>query len=274
MDKAKLNLIFGQMGSFLLIQIAGLFTGLKFFSLPEFKERIFTPSLSLADFFIAFISAVLFIFLVLKIFKKRKFPFKLIFYFLVFTTGSLVFLIWFPNSFLPFLIIIFLFLLLHFFPNVICQNILIAICVVGAGVFLGGSLFPFQMILILLILAVYDLIMVFGSGQMIEMFKKMLASRLILALTIPERLKDFTTKISEVEIGKGFVFLGTGDLALPLAFAISALRQGLISSVFIILGSFLGLLILTFFFLKERQPLPALPPIIAGGILGYFISLL
>lgn len=274
MERKKLNLFFGQIFGFLIIQFFGLITGLRFFSLPEFRQRIFIPSFSIPEFLIAFASAVLFIVIFLKIFKKRRTPFKLLFYFLIFTTGSLVFLIWFSDNLIAFFAVISLFILLHFFPNVILQNILIAICVVGAGIVLGGSLFPLQMILILLILAVYDLIMVFGTGQMIEMFKQMMAGKLILALTIPENPKDFGKKISEVETGKGFIFLGTGDLALPMAFAISALRQSLLSSIFIILGAFLGLLVLSLYFIEERRPLPALPPIIVGGILGYLISLI
>ncbi len=116
--------------------------------------------------------------------------------------------------------------------------------------------------------------MVFGTGTMIKMFKEMLSQKLILALTIPENPKNLTTKISQVEIGKGFIFLGTGDLVLPMAFAISVLRFNLLSSIFIIIGSFLGLLVLTLYFIEERRPLPALPPIIIGGILGYLISLI
>ena len=274
MERKRINLLFGQIFGFLIIQIFGLLTGLRFFSLPIFRQRIFTPSLSVWDFFLAFIVAFLFITAFLKFFKKKRIPFKLLFYFLIFSAGSIVFFIWINNSFIAFLLVISLFFLLHFFPTVILQNILIAICVIGAGVVFGGSLFPYQMIIILLILAVYDLIMVFGTGQMIKMFKEMLSQRLILALTIPETAKGLTTKISEVEAGKGFIFLGTGDLALPMAFAISALRESLLSSIFIIIGSFLGLLILTLFFLEERKPLPALPPIIAGGILGYLISFL
>lgn len=274
MEKKKLNLFFGQIFGFIIIQILGLLTGLKFFSLPEFKERIFIPSLSISEFFIGFIFALLFIILFLKIFKKRKLPFKFLFYFLIFTTGSFVFLIWFSNNLITFFIVISLFLLLYFFPNVILQDILIAICVIGAGVYLGTALFPSSIILILLILSIYDLIMVFGTGQMIELFKKMMAEKLILALTIPENFKDFGKKISEIEIGKGFIFLGTGDLALPIAFAVSALRFSLVSSIFIIIGSTIGLIILSLYFLKERKPLPALPPIIVGGILGYLLSFL
>lgn len=274
MEKKKINLIFGQIFGFLIIQSFGLLTGLKFFSLPEFRQRIYTPSLSIWGFFLSFITALLFIILFLKIFKRKKIPFKMLFYFLIFSAGSLVFLIWLPNSFLAFISTIFLFLLLYFFPIVILQNLLIAICVIGAGVILGASLFPLQMILILLILAIYDLIMVFGTGQMIKMFKEMLSQKLILALTVPENLNGLKTKISEVDVGKGFIFLGTGDLALPMAFAVSALRQSLLSSIFIIIGSLIGLLVLTIYFVEERRPLPALPPIIIGGILGYLISLL
>jgi len=274
MEKKKINLLLGQIFGFLIIQFLGLFTGLKFFSLPVFRQRIFAPSLSIWEFFLAFITALLFITIFLKFFKRKKIPFKLLFYFLIFSAGSIVFLIWIPNSLISFLLVIILFLLLHFFPTVILQNFLIAICVIGAAVVLGGSLFPFQMILILLILAIYDLIMVFGTGQMVKMFKEMVAQKLILALTIPENPKGLTTKISEVEIGKGFIFLGTGDLALPMAFAISVLRFNLLSSIFVIIGSFLGLLVLTLFFLEEKKPLPALPPIITGAILGYLISFL
>ncbi len=274
MEKIKFNLLLGQIISFLIIQSFGLLTGLRFFSLPEFRSRIFTPSFSLSEFFLSFISAVLFILIFLKIFKRKRFPFQLLFYFLIFIAGSLVFLIWTRNSLITLFLVIFTFVLLYFFPTVLYQNILLTICITGAGVYLGAALFPSQIIFILIIIAIYDIIMVFGTGTMIKMFKEMLSQRLILALSIPENPKNLTKKISEIQIGKGFIFLGTGDLALPMAFAVSALRYSLISSIFILIGSFLGLLTLTLYFIEERHPLPALPPIIVGGILGYLISFL
>lgn len=273
MEKKELNLFLGQIFGFIIVQALGLITGLRFFSLPQFKERITIPALSIPEFLAAFIAAILFIVIFLKFFKKRRIPFKLLFYFLIFIVGSLTFLIWLPDNPLAFLFVLALFLLLHFFPNVLVQNLCLTICVIGAGVFLGASLFPGQLIIILAILIIYDLVMVLGTGQMVKMFKAMLAQKLILALTIPSEPKGLTTKISEVELGKGFIFLGTGDLALPMALAVSVLRESLTSALFVLFGSLIGLIFLSFYFLKERRPLPALPPIITGAFLGYLISL-
>lgn len=274
MENKKKTLFFGQIIGFSIIQILGLLTGLRFFSLPEFRQKIVKPSMSIWEFLLAFMAAVLFVVIFLKIFKKREAPFKLLFYFLIFTTGSLVFLIWFGQPIISFLLVITSIILFRFFPNVLLQDILIVICLTGAGALLGSSLLPSQMIIILLVLAVYDLIMVFGTGQMVKMFKEMLAKKFILALIIPESFKGWKTKISEIDLGKGFAFLGTGDLALPMAFAISVLRISLLSSIFILLGALIGLIVLSLFFLQERKPLPALPPIITGALLGYLISLI
>lgn len=72
---------------------------------------------------------------------------------------------------------------------------------------------------------------------------------------------------------RDFIFLGTGDLALPMVFAVSALRQNIWVSILIIAGALLGIVFINLVMMgKERKPLPALPPLAAGAILGWLIA--
>jgi len=271
----KKRLFISEILIFLLIQILGLLTGWQMWISPEWREAFKFSPYTLGEFLIGFAAALLFVLIFLKIFQKRDFPFRLLFYFLVFLTGSIVFLVWLPEVLAIGLVII-LFLILHFRPNILVQNLAVSLMCIGAAAFLGLGFEPKQLIIILIILAVYDIVAVFVSGHMIKMFKEMVGHKLVLALTIPTTLKGWLTNISQVKVGQDFMFLGTGDLVLPLALAISSLRHGLISSVFVILGSGIGMAILVWYFLsqKEKRALPALPPIIVGSILGYLISFL
>lgn len=271
----KSRLFFLGINIFILIQILGLLTGWRMWNLPEWREAFKVPHYSLGEFLISFLAALLFILIFLKIFKKRYFPFRLLFYFLVFLTGSIVFLVWLPEV-LAISLVIVLFLILHFRSNILIQNVAVVLMCIGAACFLGLGFEPKQLIVILIVLAIYDIIAVFISGHMIKMFKEMVSHRLVLALTIPATSKGWLTNLSQVQAGKDFMFLGSGDLVLPLALAISSLRQGFLASIFVILGAFLGMTILARYFLwqKERRPLPALPPIITGAIFGYLISLI
>jgi presenilin-like A22 family membrane protease len=233
------KLFFSEILIFLFIQVFGLLTGWRMFNLVNWRQTIKPPVYGLTEFLISFTAVVLLILFFLKIFKKHHLPFRLFFYLLFFLTLPIVFLVWLPELF-AFCLVIVLFLLLLFKPSVLVHNLVIMMMGVGAAVFIGLGFQLNQLVIISIILAIYDVIAVFVSGHMIKMFKEMFSHGFVLALTIPRTLKGWLIKISQIQIGGEFVFLGTGDLVIPLALAVSGLRQGFLIPVFIIIGASLG----------------------------------
>jgi Flp pilus assembly protein protease CpaA len=69
------------------------------------------------------------------------------------------------------------------------------------------------------------------------------------------------------------MILGAGDAALPLVLAAALAKASVLSAFLIAFFALLGLLFVFLLFLsqKERQALPALPPIALFCALGYFL---
>lgn len=106
------------------------------------------------------------------------------------------------------------------------------------------------------------------------MFKKLSESKVHFSLILPDSFIKLFTKIKDVKIGSDFLFLGTGDLALPAIFIVSTLKMGLNAAYYTSIGAICGVIFLYILFViqDERKPMPGLPPIIMGTILGYLVS--
>jgi presenilin-like A22 family membrane protease len=162
------------------------------------------------------------------------------------------------------------------YPRIWTQNLAIIIGIAGIAASLGMSVKPLMALMILILLSVYDIIAVYKTRHMIKLFKGMAKRGAVLALVIP---KSFSLWFNKFEIIKPenkneFIFLGTGDLALPIFFAISAFGLGIEFSLAIIFGAVIGFIVnhLIFISQKERKPIPALPAIAFFSILGYVFS--
>jgi len=228
----------------------------------------------IVQFLISFLIATLLMLLFLKIFKG-----KLMFEF--FFSGAIIFGAQGPLGIIfvksvAFFGAILIVVLRFIYPRIITQNFAIIIGVAGIAASLGMSVEPLMALIILILLSIYDIIAVYKTRHMIKLFKGMAKRGAVLALVIP---KSFSLWFNKFEIIKPknkneFIFLGTGDLALPLFFAISALSSGVRFSLFIIFGAVLGFIAnhLIFISQKERKPMPALPAIAFFSILGYIFS--
>jgi len=129
-------------------------------------------------------------------------------------------------------------------------------------------------LVILLVLSVYDIIAVYGTKHMVRMFKGFFKRGLMLSIIVPMRISDIGKSV-KVKPGRGrFLILGTGDIAFPVIFSVSALNFGLRSSFAVIAGSLVGLLAIHFILSRRRRPIPALPPIALFSVLGFFISII
>ncbi len=145
--------------------------------------------------------------------------------------------------------------------NISVMNAALILTITGIGSFLGASLAVLPAFLFLSLLAIYDLIAVFGTKHMVYLAEKG-KGRFPFMFLIP--------------FGKKNLGLGTGDLAIPLMFATSVLRDyALSNAVITALGGLAGLISLLFYIQgKKKITLPALPPVAIGSILGFGISLL
>lgn len=156
-------------------------------------------------------------------------------------------------------------------PRAIVQNALMMVGIAGIGVFLGSSVRWQSMLVVLAMLSIYDVIAVYGTHHMVKMFKGLLEKGVIFAFIIPERPRWLVSRLREVRPGEGFFFLGSGDIALPAVFVASAAREGLAFGIGAAAGSLIGLFFTDLLFSwGRRRPMPALPPIALGTVVGFF----
>ncbi len=226
------------------------------------------------QFLLSFLIATLLMLLFLKI-SKGKFMFE------VFFSGAIIFGAQGPLGiifvkFTAFLGAIAIVALRFIYPRIWTQNIAIIIGIAGIAASLGMSVEPLMALIILILLSVYDIIAVYKTRHMIKLFRGMAKRGTVLALVVPRSFSLWFNKfeIIKPENKNEFIFLGTGDLALPIFFAMSAFSQGIKFSLFIIFGAVIGFAVNHIIFInqKEKKPMPALPAIALFSIIGYIFS--
>lgn len=155
-------------------------------------------------------------------------------------------------------------------------NTILLVGLAGVAVSMGGSLNSVAVVILLGILAVYDVIAVYGTKHMVVMGRELLRHKVFFGLVIPGSPKGLLKRLEDVTLHKDFVFLGTGDVVLPALLVATTARFGILEAVFPAVGALVGLMFGTgmFFTKSRRQPMPALPPIALGAILGYVFTIL
>ena len=230
------------------------------------------PIVSASRMIIAFLLASAVLFILVRHLRKRV-VFEVIFS-LSILVGIWAFFELYMVSELALAVALFLIAMRYLLPRVIAQNAIMLIGIAGIGVFLGAAVRWQSMLAVLLILAVYDVIAVYGTHHMVAMFKGLLEKGVIFALIIPERPRLIFKRLREVKAGERFFFLGSGDVALPAVFVASAAREGLAFGIGAAVGSLVGLFFTDLLFQWGRKrPMPALPPIAAGTLAGFFITM-
>lgn len=166
-------------------------------------------------------------------------------------------------------------LLRRFVPYVLVQNATLMVAASGIAFTIGFATSWKTVAGTLFILAIYDLVAVYGTKHMVVMFRKLLARGVFAGFIVPERLRDWIAKPADVKPGEGFVLVGTGDVALPAAFAVAVSAIGLRYALGALVGTLVGLFVTHFIFEEQRvrKPVPALPAIVAGAILGFLVVL-
>ncbi|MGB9675221.1 MAG: presenilin family intramembrane aspartyl protease [Candidatus Nanoarchaeia archaeon] len=267
---------------FLVIQALAILAGHRVVALGE--ASIPPPEggiFRLGQILLAFGIAIVIMIIVLK-FLKTKFTFNIFFALLIFVGSQAIF-----GAFLPFIpsiaLAVALIAIRWKFPNLITHNLAIIFGVAGVAMILGISLRPWpEIILLLIALSIYDFVAVFKTKFMINLFKQLLRRGAPLAIMVPEKptaMKEHVAKVSVKKLkekDKKVLMLGSGDLAFPTIFAVSAfVTIGLIPTLAIIAGSLAGLTanhyLLT---IKKFKFIPALPLIAIFSILAFLISLI
>ncbi|MEA3272132.1 MAG: presenilin family intramembrane aspartyl protease [Patescibacteria group bacterium] len=162
----------------------------------------------------------------------------------------------------------------YFYPTPFTQNLAIILGIAGLSVGIGLVLSVKEVLIILVLLSFYDIIAVFVTKHMVKMFRGLLERGVIMALMIPFDVKDLFLKFKKIKPKDKFMFLGTGDLALPTVFIVAILPYGWLPTIGAVIGSLVGLYITqTIFLTGRKRPIPALPPIATGTILGYLVGM-
>lgn len=269
--KFSWSIFLQNIATFLVAQLISLFTA--FLILTSRDYTISSMQVPWYYFISSFIIATIFIVLAIKYLKGGKF-FILVFYFVIVLGAFTVFNLFMAFEFAIAMALIVLLLRITA-PRIWTHNLAIVLGLSGISASVGLDLKPLGVIIILVVLSIYDYVAVYKTKTMVKMFKGMLQRGVIFSIIIPEHAKNWFVDLKKVKPKEGFMFLGTGDIALPMIFAASAVSVDFISPALIIIGSVLGVATIHVLFKlqKKKAAMPALPPIAFFSILGYLISL-
>jgi presenilin-like A22 family membrane protease len=268
----KGKLLFQELIIFGLIQILGLWAGIRLLLIVPLVE--ISETASFWEFIIGFVLATALLIIFLRILKGNLF-FRIFFVLVLFFGCFIIFNIFIFDAAALFLAVLVLFLR-FIFPKVWLHNLVIGLAAAGIGASFGLSFPPTTILIIIFILSLYDYIAVYKTGHMVVMFRELLAKKVIFAIILPEKFKGWFADLRKIKSKIGFLFLGTGDIILPLILAVSSLNHSLESAVFVAGGSLIGVVALHILFTTQpkRTPMPALPPLAFFSVLGFLVSLL
>lgn len=269
------KLILFLQGVVLYILAGGLtiFGGVRILPRVNILPQVSTRTPGLLDITIS-ASIILFVILLTLEIKWVRYPLRFIFFLTVFFGLSL-----FLNIFLPLFFSIFIaaYLVTLYFilARPIFHNLVMLCSLVGVAIAVGLAASPIIIFILLLVFSLYDIVAVFITKHMIKMARGFFKIGLL-----PGFLLSLNPR-SQFETGRGAPsgdkcsFLGSGDVVLPLLFVASLVNVKLIYAVGAGIGNILGFAILVFILWgRKREPLPALPPIVFGEVIGVLISYL
>lgn len=257
---------------FLSIQILGTYAGFQYMqyiksgeAIPIFENPEEISNSFFLIFYILIMTAV-----ILLIIRFKVFLLSVIEAIAIFFTSAILFELLFPYA----VGVISVGIILGFIitawkvlrPSLTSQNIALVFSVSGAGAIIGASFGIIPVLVFILLLSIYDFISVFFTKHMVYMAKALTKKPMAFTAAFPTKTKKY----------QHIFQLGGGDLVIPLVLSVSVLNSfGFWSMIYCIAGSLTALLLLFSLVVKRPgRPLPALPPIAAGGAIGFVISLL
>lgn len=280
----KFKIILQEIIFIIFIFFLGLILGKKALIIFE-REKIEIPSMAIGNFLTFFFLGTILILIFLYLPKLSKIK-KGIFRGLYFFAGGygllfslfLIFENLLKNFWAKELLVLFFWGLILYLqikrPTIFGHNLFFSLSLVGVCNLLGFSFGPQNLLFLLAILSIYDFIAVYKTKHMQKMAQEMLKEGSLMGLIFPQKIKDFFKRPTNLESGKDFFVVGGGDIAFPLIFVLSVLKEfGMKKALILTFFSFLGIFftLILFFSQKERRALPALPPITFFLVLGYLL---
>ena len=276
LNKLRLDIFLKEAVFFVLTYVLGILAILRIYHVPELKEVVTSQAVALnpLQFLLNFLIVTLIFLLLLPLFKRKPIFLKIIFSLSILVGLDVIMGVFFGEPYaLAFSLI--LVVLLNTYPKTLLHNILFSCSLAGIGSILAISLAPNAIVIILAVLALYDVIAVYLTRHMIKMAKIPAENGIFFGLILPKKNKDFLCNKPQLKLGEksDYFFLGGGDVVLPMILVGSVIKDNLMDGLIIALFSFLGLFLLHLMFSqqKKRKAMPGLPPLILMTLLGYLI---
>jgi len=275
-----MRLTLAMLGFFIIAQLLGIYTGtviLKDMSAnPYVSGLVVTQNAEEplnAVFFIAYIllGAGIMIGLI-RLFKLYAVMFRLLEFFLISTSSSIVFYavlrlaLDYDTSTIVAVVLALAFATYRFF-NPALKNAAAIMATAGVGVVFGVSLGLFPLILFLILLSAYDYLSVFTTKHMVEMANFVIKQDLAFTVTA----RGPPVKPGQVEQR---IDLGTGDMIAPIMLEVSALSMSPTATAFVLVGAIISMALFITMVWKKKMVLPALPPIVLGMIVSLLLGFL
>jgi len=217
---------------------------------PMFSEDINNP-INAIGLFITILIMTGVILLILKFRKENQFL-KIIEALAIFS-ATIIVMSALTNSEIIAIVVALGLIILRFLKreSIFLRNLAGAIAIAGAGALLGISLGLIPILLFITILAIYDIIAVFGTKHMVALGKAVTKKNYAFTIAIPTE--------------KHFFELGNGDLVIPLLVATSIIANrwfidNLLIAVLCLIASFIGICTSLYMVSVKKIAMPALPP--------------
>jgi presenilin-like A22 family membrane protease len=259
-----------------LTQFLGLFIAQRFLTAGTPEEILQKTEITSPTGFLLYLFVVVFFIIALFYFRKRPFLILKPFIALLIWSGLTIVLQLINPDFLIIwslfsVIITWLFFKLK---QIWFHNLIIVFCIAAIAGLSGLNFSPLAMIIILTALAIYDYWMIFSRRHIIHFAKEFLKEHLFLGIIAPKNCNGYFCNFKKADFNhNNFILLSGVDLAFPLMFASSILKQQNLKDALIVVGGGIFGLFFTKYLFKKTN-LPALIPLTIFLIISYLFTLI
>ncbi|KKP98790.1 hypothetical protein A2907_01595 [Candidatus Azambacteria bacterium RIFCSPLOWO2_01_FULL_37_9] len=267
----KTELFLQELALFSIAQFLGIFLARRVDWVMA-GAQITAEQISVSDFVIYFLIGTVLIFALSQKSRISGFLMNIFFVFTLFL-GASFFFSFFINQASAFYFSVALIIARFVFPSIFLHNFLFLLSISSFSSILALQMTPTVIVILLAALAVYDIVSVYLTGHMVKMAKTMIERHLIFGFIIPEKIKYNFWGVQKAKPGQGVVFLGGGDVGLPIFLVANVAASNLTGGIIVALFAVLGMILSYYLFVSQKfkKPMPALPPISMMTILGYLI---
>ncbi len=258
-----------------LTQFFGLFIAKEFLSSWNQEEILKITQAQNPLGFLIYTFAFLFIVLSLLYFRKRLNFILKYFIALIVWAGIAISFQLFSPVLLSYLLAIFITWLFFILREIWFHNLVIVFSVAGIAGLAGLNFSIFGLIFILAAVSIYDYWLIKSKRHLIYIAENFLKEHIFLGLVAPKHCRGYFCSFQKEDFKhNNYILLGAGDLAFPLMFATSVLKNyGLNEAIIVAFFGIIGLFFVKYFAKKSRL-IPALIPITAFLMLGYIFTIL